>query len=375
MGRIVKGYWSCSYCGTCDIDGLTDICPNCGKQKSRDVKYYMKGAVTEVTDEELEKAGITKEECDGNHKDWICDYCGQLNNYSAESCVACGGLRSEATREYGEAQIHKEESPLQPDYPGEENVSISDRQDLALQDGIKDGQPSSENHILRLLKKYKLPAVMMLFVFLFIFLFAPVTKTVTVTDFSWERQITLEQERTVKEDDWSVPDGGRVYDEKWEFKEYETVLDHYETVNETKTRQVLDHYETSYSYIDNGNGTFSEVANQTPVYRTATYTESHQEPVYRQEPIYATKYYYEIERWFDEAVYSSAGQDKKPYWDESYVLKENERDTKRSETYIVYYDDGSKESADYEEWINTEYGDGFVFKQNRLGMTYSKSAE
>ena len=81
MGRIVKGYWSCSYCGTCDIDGLTDICPNCGKQKSRDVKYYMKGAVTEVTDEELEKAGITKEECD--EYDLVdgyvlCDYSGEV---------------------------------------------------------------------------------------------------------------------------------------------------------------------------------------------------------------------------------------------------------------------------------------------------------
>ena len=65
-GRIIRGYWSCKYCRTADIDGLVDVCPNCGKQKSSDVKYYMKqGIAEEVTDTELQKAKIKKEECDG----------------------------------------------------------------------------------------------------------------------------------------------------------------------------------------------------------------------------------------------------------------------------------------------------------------------
>ena len=40
--KIVKGYWKCEYCGTYDIDGLIDNCPNCGKQKSHNIKDYMK---------------------------------------------------------------------------------------------------------------------------------------------------------------------------------------------------------------------------------------------------------------------------------------------------------------------------------------------
>ena len=96
-GRIIRGYWSCKYCGTTDIDGLIDVCPNCGKQKSSDVKYYMKqGIAEEVTDTELQKAKIKKEECDGKHKDWICPYCNQLNNYADGVCVACGAEKSEA---------------------------------------------------------------------------------------------------------------------------------------------------------------------------------------------------------------------------------------------------------------------------------------
>ena len=55
--KIVKGYWKCEYCGTYDIDGLIDNCPNCGKQKSHNIKHYMKPGVVEyVTPEELEKA-------------------------------------------------------------------------------------------------------------------------------------------------------------------------------------------------------------------------------------------------------------------------------------------------------------------------------
>lgn len=76
MGRrIIKGYWKCEQCDTVDIDGLVDICPNCGKRKSETVKYYMKkDMIEEVSDNDLKKAGITKTECDGKHNNnriWI----------------------------------------------------------------------------------------------------------------------------------------------------------------------------------------------------------------------------------------------------------------------------------------------------------------
>ena len=58
LPRIVKGYWRCDYCETYDIDGLVDTCPNCGKQKSHNIKYYMKTGIVEyVTPEQLNKAG------------------------------------------------------------------------------------------------------------------------------------------------------------------------------------------------------------------------------------------------------------------------------------------------------------------------------
>lgn len=433
MGRIVKGYWKCKYCNTKDIDGLVDECPNCGKRKSEDVKYYMRDSIVEVTDEELKKAEISREECDGNHKDWVCNYCNQLNNWGDEACRACGASKTDATHEYGMTELSSEKQDEETSsekidkyrqevqkivsdmkkglrYDGEnldnsvEDYSVRTKEDVyALYSSMTEASSTgssreTKSKFSRWLGKL---AFGLISIGLLLFLFFPIKETVTITGFSWDRTITVEEERTVQESGWSVPSGGRVYEEREELKEYITVLDHYdtvtelksrevldyyETVTETKSRQVISHYDTTYTYQDNGNGTFTEVSHQTPVYtteyytetyqepvyRTEYYTEIRQEPVYRQDPVYATKYYYEIERWFDTEDYESSGFDQAPHWNDSYVLKSNERDEKRSENYFVHYTDESTEKLPFEEWVSLEVGDGFVLTKNRLGIVYSK---
>ena len=63
-------------------------------------------------------------------------------------------------------------------------------------------------------------------------------------------------------------------------QEVKSVFDHYESREVQRSRQVVDHYETYYTYEDNGEGGFIEVAHERPVYRTEYYTETVQEPVY-----------------------------------------------------------------------------------------------
>ena len=41
MGRLVEGLWDCPYCGTKGIGGLTQTCPNCGKTRGEETKFYM----------------------------------------------------------------------------------------------------------------------------------------------------------------------------------------------------------------------------------------------------------------------------------------------------------------------------------------------
>jgi hypothetical protein len=107
MAEILRGFWDCEWCDTNKIDGLVDKCPNCGKQKSDTVKYYIDETSDVLSKEELLAAGISEEECDGNHVDWICGYCDQLNNWSDTKCACCAADKAEAELEYGRKKLNR----------------------------------------------------------------------------------------------------------------------------------------------------------------------------------------------------------------------------------------------------------------------------
>ena len=398
--RIVRGYWDCPYCDSKDIDGLVDNCPNCGRHKPENVKYHLKGQHVQenkiykaaqvdesdvLSTEELHSAGISKEECDGNHKEWVCSYCNSLNNWADKFCTSCGSPKEEANLEYG-MQKRKKSSNNPEEYValwGDDEESskyfkeqLEEKPKIIAEDN--EGSTSkSENVEKEYTLKNKLfdlfrligggitdnalPIIMsLIFLLCAGICFFPHTDEVTVTGFHWERNISIEDYRTVRESDWSVSSGGRVYSEQTELKGYVSVIDHYKTVTETKSRQVIDHYETNYTYSDNGNGTFTEHSSQTPVYKTEYYEESHEEPIYRQDPVYATKYYYEIERWLDSGKdYPSSGNDHEPYWNTDYTLAANERDTDRTEKYVVMYDNGKSDSKTLDDWLSIQIGDKY----------------
>lgn len=374
MNKIVKGYWDCPYCDSKGLDGLIDNCPNCGKQKPQDTKYYMKSGIKEyVSETELNAAGITLEECDGNHPDWICNFCNQLNDDSEEYCVACGAPKTSATHTYGQKEIKPEipDTTKTADIPKTSDTDFAEYEFSVYQkDASESSKQKSLKDILRKLPFLQIFSILALFCFI-AFLFWPVKYTVTVNGFSWMRNIYIQEEQTFKENGWSVPANARVYNTTQEIKSYVSILDHYETVPEIKTRQVLDHYDTEYYYRDNGNGTFTEISNQVPVYRTETYTDYVEKPVYRDEPVYATKYYYEIDRWMVINTITSSGNDKNPYWETDYEMRSDWKDDKRSEQYCIHYDNNDSIETDYENWLQTEVGDQCIITKCRLGIIYN----
>lgn len=320
----------------------------------------------------------------------MCSYCNSLNNWADDICTSCGSPRNEATLEYG-MQKRENSNTDTNDFVALSGIDEETANDI--EDKIKERKPSlagkelfdsvsedkeiadetSENQedklnrlsilggIFSFVKDNAIPILLaMLFLLCAGVLFYPHKETVTVTGFEWARNISIEDLRTVQESDWSVPSGGRVYKEQTELKTYVSVIDHYETKTETKSRQVIDHYDTEYSYSDNGNGTFTEHTKQVPVYKTEYYEETHQEPVYRQDPVYATKYYYDIDKWFDSGRdYPSSGTDQNPYWNTDYTLAEKERDTDRTEKYTVFYDNGKSDDLKLEDWLNRNVGDQY----------------
>ena len=95
---------------------------------------------------------------------------------------------------------------------------------------------------------------------------------------------------------------------------------------------------------------------------------------YRQDPVYATKYYYDIDKWVDTGNdYPSSGKDHKPYWNEDYKpMADNIRDTDRSETYTVKLDNGKTQEKSYSEWKNMKIGDTKEQTTCLVGIVYSE---
>ena len=204
---------------------------------------------------------------------------------------------------------------------------------------------------------------------------APKIKNVTIDDLDWERTIDIEEVVTHNESDWSLPDDARLQYTKSEIQSYKDVLDHYETVTETKTRSVIDHYEEKSSYVDLGNGYFEEQTESVPVYTEETYTEDVEKPVYRKEPVYATKYYYEIDKWTVVDTAKSSGNDQNPSWPEP-KLKDGQRTGAEEEHYFVTatYEKkkGKTETGRYEmdfsQWKKLKKGEKIELKIDAAGF-------
>lgn len=353
--RILVGYWDCCSCGTKKIRGTEENCPNCGAPKGN-TKCYLDTEHKEYLDKETSKNY-------GKGANWICPYCGNQNRYYSTHCRGCGGPKTESVEDYfgdnpnsttSQKEIYQEDTLSHYD-----RSSVLDREDPRKEETRFSETSKSKigfkEKMFNFVSNNKKPifigssAIMALvaLVFLLIALFTPHIYNATVTANSWERSISIEEYKTVKEDAWSVPSGGRVYKSLEEIHHYDSVLDHYETVTVTKSREVIDHYDThtEYSYSDNGDGTFTEHSHTVsdPVYRTEHYTETEQEPVYKDVPVYKTKYYYEIERWvYNRTEKSSGKNDSKVYWPE-YHLAKNEKVSNRNEVYGVVFTTDKKD--------------------------------
>jgi len=371
---IIRGYWDCSQCENKHIDGLKDTCPSCGKRKPDDVRYYMGSPDDIVSEEELNEAGIGVEECDGEHKEWVCPYCEQLNNWADKTCAACGCEKNQSEKEYGDVNQAKytpdefrniDSEYIYKDY--EEPKAFCNPSKSSFFDKISN--ISAETTIIAI------AAILMA-----IFLFFPVKTSAVVTGISWERTIYIEEIKTFEESGWSLPAGARLQYSQTEFYGTRQVLDHYETKTRQASRQVSDGYDTHTGYRDNGNGTFSPYEYTTPRYRTEFYTETYQDPVYRDEPVYKEKYYYEIDRWVTVDEYSSTGDSHDAYWNEDYTLFPEQRDVTRSEKYYVTYLNRKKETSftdteTYNEWLQINIGDSFEIIKSPIGIVYKNEKE
>ena len=326
MGKIVVGCWDCDYCGADRISGEIKICPNCGKPRGKDVTFYMAGPKNYVEDPDK----INK------NPDWVCPYCQTLNPDDNKFCSACGAAREESDTDYFESKEKDRE-----------------RREKREEDKRKAEGTDTET---RSSGRSRLPLFLILFALfgLLIFMFMPKTKKMHVDSRTWERSVSIERYQEVRESSWNLPDDAWNVTSRDEVYTYNHVLDHYETRTREVSEQVLDGYDTEIEYRDLGNGYYEEIEHQVPRYRTEYHTETYEEPVYVDIPVFAKKYYYSIMKWLYDRDEVTSGADNEPYFAEL-NLPENERENGRREQYWILSGDKRYRIA-YDLWKQVRTG-------------------
>ena len=352
MGRTVMGYWDCPICGNKEIRGDVMNCPSCGRARG-DVQFYMKDGAQDSVRGENERGDIEylseeQEKEIGKNPDWYCSFCNSLNKDHAAFCSNCG-----ATREASESNSF---GPLKK------------RQEAEQAEKAAQPQPRAQTK-----KKSRLPLLILIAAIIIgIVVFMNGNSTsgdLKVTGVSWSRTIPIEQNIQYTESDWSVPDGGTLVSQKTELHHYDQVLDHYESYEVTRSRQVVDHYETEYTYRDLGNGSFEEVANERPVYKTEYYTETESRPVYVPVPRYQTKYTYTIWRWTKTREATAAGENHEAAWPETGLAEDEREGTPRLESYTFTVSDKENRESSWslaeEDWRKINPGDMLTISTQR----------
>lgn len=368
MGRLIEGLWDCSYCGTKANRGSIRNCPNCGRPRDENTKFYMPETITYVSEEKAKTIN--------RNPDWICPYCNSLNSDSLRTCESCGSVRTKENLDYfsikKEAQSSKPTRNVNGDIkepclePENSNYTFTKTEEKSvniigiLQNFVKDYWKSL----------IIIPLILGLIVGM-VYLLIPKNEEITITEFKWERSIDIEKYQTVNESDWFLPIGARLQYSTPEISRYESVLDHYETMTRQVAKQRISGYEEYVSgYSDLGNGYFEEIISQRPIYETYYETETYQEPIYRNEPVYATKYYYEIDKWLYERTVSTSEFDQNPYWGEVNLCDDERISYKNEKYYIIGENSKGKEktiSLDYEDWINLSVSQTVKLKNSIFG--------
>ena len=342
--RKIMGYWDCPACGAKGVFGTQRNCPNCGKARDESVRFYMKSKDHDEVVKNNEYLTEEQAEKKGHGPDWECPYCGSLNSALDSDCQSCGHTRESTDRDYFEIKNQK-----QPEEP-KENPEIK-----------WEPKPEPEQHKS---KQISIPFKKILLSILAVFaiigiisgialLFQPKERTIHVTGKSWEYTVSIEKHTQVEDSDWSLPSDAELIRTQEEIHHYDKVIDHYETKTRTYTERVKTGSHIEYSYVDNGDGSFTEKSHTVDDYDTVTKTEEYEDPVYRDVPVYKTKYYYRQWRWIHSRnVVTKGGYTETPAFGDV-NLANNEREANRTKQYSVTglkKDKTKTYSIDEENW-------------------------
>ena len=303
-------------------------------------------------------------------KSWTCIYCDGINPWDNYYCKSCGSRWVENTEKGKEIEKepivkdNKKEDILIEEfkeikekveteyYPIDQRI-IEERMDKyktnikhPIRDFFADIFDNITSFFIDFCGDICLWIMMIVCIIGFINMIIPDTKTIEVTGTEWKSSIEIEYYETLIESDWTLPEDANLLYTQEEIYEYNEVFSHNETTTKPYSEQVFIGYDE----------------NNIPVYQTITKEETYEEAVYTKEPVYKTKYYYELQKDTEKSEYiEMRGNNKIPIYSEI-TLKENQKEGDRC---IVYY---IKAIVDGEEVVY--YCEKDIFDTLEIGQTY-----
>jgi hypothetical protein len=300
--------WDCSACGTPKLLGIQHRhCPACGAPQDPSARYYPS---------EADKVAVEHHVYQG--ADLVCPACGTANAAVSQFCVGCGSpIGGDARQAVGRAehQVGHHEA-----FAGETledaRADARARRDAQVRQELAKGRPAAPGMSRGLKLGIIVGSVALLVaVLVYVFLFWKREATMEVEGHLWARTIDVEAFDTVRDSAWcdEMPSGARNVSKRKEQRSTKKVEDGKECVKKRK---------------DNRDGTFKEVE------------ECH--PKYRDEPVYAQRCHFEIDKWVVRRTEEAKGQGKspEPSWPAVTLSKPGnckgcEREGARKETYAL----------------------------------------
>lgn len=324
--KLYVGKWDCESCGHEGNLGPHVHCANCGAPRPEDVEFYLPRGAEVVTDEEAIKAA--KEGAN-----WVCAFCSNSNRQSYNACVSCGALKVDSEIQLKERTYNLDEVPT-----GEKK-------------NFQPQAPPPPKFMRKGPLRYIWYALFSIAGYLGL---NQITTTIEVPiqKIHWERTILYQEYKQVEEEDWSIPAGGEM------IKSFQALhhTDRKIVGYETKTRTVQEAVGKE-KYVcgkkDLGNGYFKDVYCSRTIYQDRQ--ETYEAPIYKDIPVYKTKYRYKIYRWKPFEKYTTSGQTKEVAWKKIPTNIANNtqkyREHSRKETYYFMIEDHKKRKR----WYQTDY--------------------
>ena len=367
----VPDRWTGEPCGH-ENRGPDVMCAKCHHPRPEgDDIFYLPDDARVISDAEEQRLAL-------QGPDWKCMSCGYDNKHGEVHCHHCGELRKEDEEqwlnmggdrrsvEYGAGEIARN---------GDE--ALRRRSGRISGAGGNAAIPQPRSGSAGLAKKAVFAAVAVAIVLAVWFFFFKTSKAeYEVSGFGWERRIGIEKAKTVVEENWSVPPGGKIVARSTKVHHYDQVIDGYKEVAVPVYEDVQVGTETyECGTVTLANGYVKKKYCERPTYeKKRTRTDYVKEPVYKKIPVPRTWYTYEIRRWFPERTEVASADDRNPGWPK-YKLNSDERIGEKSESYIVNLAATNSDekfrsvsyATDEASWKRFEKGRRFIVELTRTG--------